>query len=77
MSYNVNKYHILQVGTKKQNYEYEMSCVKFESIQCIKGIGVIIALNLKSSQHCKDAAGKTNKMLGLYKKEIFSSIMKI
>ncbi len=32
MPFNVNKCHILQVGTRNQKYEYEMSGVKTETL---------------------------------------------
>ncbi len=55
MPFNVNKYHILQVGTRNQKYEYEISGVKLESVQCVKDLGVTIASNLKFSLHCTEA----------------------
>ncbi|RUM28548.1 MAG: hypothetical protein DSY42_08205 [Aquifex sp.] len=63
MPFNVNKCHILQVGTRNQKYDYEMCGVKLGSVQYVKDIGHTIAWNLKLSQQCKDAAGKANKML--------------
>ncbi len=41
-----------------------MNNVKIESTQWVKDLGVAIAFNLQFSQQCKNAAGKTNKMLG-------------
>ncbi len=41
-----------------------MSGVKLESVQCVKDLGVMIVLNLKFSQHCKEAACEANRMLG-------------
>ncbi len=46
-----------------------MNGVKLESVQCVKDLGISIASNLKFSQQCKDAAGKANRMLRLYKLE--------
>ncbi len=37
------------------------------SVQCAKDLGVKIALNLKFSQQCNDAANKTNRMLSFVK----------
>ncbi len=48
-----------------------MSGVKLETIQCVKDLGVTIALNLKFYQHCKYAACKANRMLG-FKNRTFS-----
>ncbi len=64
MSFNVNKCQILQVGTGNQKFEYEMNGIKLESVQCVKDLGVKIVSSLKFFQHCKDAAGKANRMLG-------------
>ena len=64
MPFNVNKCHILQIGTRNQKFEYEMNGVKLESVQCVKDLGVMIASSLKFSQQCKDAASKANRMLG-------------
>ena len=64
MPFNVNKCHILHVGTRNQKFDYEMNGVKLDSVQCVKDLGVSIASNLKFSRQCKDAAGKANRMLG-------------
>ncbi len=44
MPFNVNKRHILHVGTRNQKFDYEMKGVKLDSVQCIKDLGVSIAL---------------------------------
>ncbi len=59
--FNVNKCHILQVGTRNQNFEYEMNDTKLESVQCINNLLVEIAYSLKFTQQCQ---GKANGMLG-------------
>ncbi len=64
MPFNVKECQILQVGTRKQNFEYGMNGTKLESVQYVKDLGVSIASSLKFSQQCKDAAGKANRMLG-------------
>ncbi len=64
MPFNVNKCHILHVGTRNEKFDYEMNGVKLDSVQCVKDLGVSIASNLKFSQQCKDAANKTKRMLG-------------
>ncbi len=63
MPFNVNKCHILHVGTRNQKFDYKMTDVKLESVQCIKYFSVSTASNLKLQQ-CKIAAGKANRMLG-------------
>ncbi len=64
MPFNVNKCHILRVGTRNKKYEYEMSGEKLESVLRVKDLGVTIASNLKLSLHCKESACKANRMLG-------------
>ncbi len=63
MPFNVNKCHVLQVGTRNQKFDYEMNGTKIESVQCVKDLGVTSASGLKFSQQCKEAAGKANRML--------------
>ncbi len=64
MPFNVNKCHILHVGTRNQKFDYEMNGVKLDSVRCVNDLGVSIPSNLKFSRQCKDAAGKANRMLG-------------
>ncbi len=61
---NVNKCHILQLGTINQKFDYEINSIKFESVQCVKDLGVMVASSLKFFQQCKYAARKSNRMLG-------------
>ncbi len=63
MPFNVNKCHILHVGTRNQKFDYEMNDLQLDSVQCVKDLGVSIASNLKFSQQCKVAASKANRML--------------
>ncbi len=56
MAFNANQCQILQVGTRNQKFDYEMNGVKFESVQCVKDLGVTIASNFKFSQQYKYAA---------------------
>ncbi len=49
MPFNVNKCYIFKVRTRNHKYEYKMSGVKLEGVQCVKDLGVTIASNLKSS----------------------------
>ncbi len=61
---NVNKCHVLHVGTRNKKFDYEMDSVKLENVQCVKILGVNIASNLELSLQCIDAANKKSKMLG-------------
>ncbi len=49
MPFNVNKYQVLEVGTRNKKFDYEMRGVKLKSVQCGKDLGVEIASNLKFS----------------------------
>ncbi len=64
MPFHINKCHILQVGTRNKKFQYEMNGTILKSVQFVKDLGITIALSLKFSQQCKDAAGKANRMLG-------------
>ncbi len=64
MPFNVNKCHILHVGTTNKKNDYDMNGVKLDSVQCVKDLGVSIASNLQFSQQCKDAMSKADRMLG-------------
>ena len=64
MPFNINKCHILQVGTRNHKFEYEMSGIKLQSVESVKDLGVTISSSLKFAQQCKDAVGKANRMLG-------------
>ncbi len=68
MPFNVNKCHILYAGTRNQKFDYEINCIILDSVQCTTDLGVSISLNLKFSRQCKDAAGKTNRILNFINK---------
>ncbi len=68
MPFSIKKCHILQVGTRNIKYDYEMSSEKLKSVHCVKDLGVMITLNLKFSQQCKEAVGKANRILGFIKR---------
>ncbi len=59
------------MGTRNLKYDHKMSGEKFESVHCVKDLGVTITPNLKLSQQCKEAAGKANRMLGFIKRNFF------
>ncbi len=71
MPFNVNKFHILQVGTRNQKLNYVRNGTKIESVQqSVKNLGVSIASSLKLSQQCKEAAGEVNRMLGFINRNL-------
>ncbi len=70
MSFDVNKCHNLQIGTRNQKFEYEINDVKLENVQCVSDLGGTIASSLKFSQQCKDAVGKANRMLGFINRNL-------
>ncbi len=69
MPFYVEKCHILQVGTRNLESDYEMS-----GIHCVKDVDDTITSNLKFSQQCKEAAGKTNRMLVFMKKKFLQEL---
>ncbi len=71
MPLNVNKCHILQIGTKNQKIDYEMNDIKLGRVQCVKDVGITIASSLKFSQQSKDAAGNANRMLGFINRNFY------
>ncbi len=64
MPINVNKCHILHVGTRNKKFYYEINGVKLDSIQCTEDLGVSIASSLKFFQQCKDATSKASRRRG-------------
>ncbi len=60
MSTNV----IFYKKARNKKIEYEMNGIKLKNVQCVKVLDITIALSFKSSQQCKDAAGKANRVLG-------------
>ncbi len=70
MPFNVNKCHILQVGTRNQKFDYKMNGTKIESVECVKDLGITIVCSLKFSQQCKEATGKASRMLGFINRNI-------
>ncbi len=77
MAFNINQWQILQLGTRKQKFDYEMNGVKTESVQCVKDLGVTIASNIKFSQQHKYAAVKKPIEYWVLYTEIFPSRIKI
>ncbi len=72
MPFNVNKCHILQVETRnKKIYEYEISGVKLDSVQCVKNLGVTITSNLKILPALQRGYEQSQQNAGLYKQKIF------
>ncbi len=49
MPFNINKCHILQVGSRNIK-DYELCGVKIKSVYSVKDLGVTVASNLKFSQ---------------------------
>ncbi len=68
MPFNVDKFQVLQVGTRNKKFSYKMRGVILKTIQCVKDLGVKIALNLKFSQQCINTANIVNRMLGFIKR---------
>ncbi len=70
MPFNVNKCHILLLGTRSQKIDYEINDTKLESVQCVKDIDITITSSFKSSQQCKDVVGEANRVLSFIRRNI-------
>ncbi len=46
MPFNINKYQILQVGSRNIKKDYEMCGVNIKSVHSVKDLGVTVASNL-------------------------------
>ncbi len=55
---------------RNKKFHYKINVVKFNSVQCVKNLGVKIETNLKCLQYYTDAAKKLNKNVGLQKKNL-------
>ncbi len=66
MPFNIEKCQVLQVGTKKKKYYYEMCGVKLKTVQCAKDVGLKIVLNLKFSHQCNDARNAVVHQMKLF-----------
>ncbi len=69
--FNVDKCHVLQVGTRNKKFDYEMRDFKLKSVQRVKELGVKIVSNFKFSQQCIDAANNANRKLGFFNRNFF------
>jgi ribonuclease P/MRP protein subunit RPP40 len=63
MSFYISKCKIMHVGKNYPCYEYIMRGVKLRVTEEERGIGVVITKNLKSSERCSKAAGRTTALL--------------
>ncbi len=77
MPFNVNKCHILQVGTRNKEFDFEMNGVKLEIIPCVKDLGVSISSNLNSPGNAKTLLVKPIEYWASYKQKSFPLRVKI
>ena len=57
MKFNILKCKIMHVGRNNPRYEYYMEGVRLTVVEEEKDIGVKFEKSMKSSKHCKQAAG--------------------
>ncbi len=50
-----------------------MNGVNLKGVQCLKGLGVTVASNLKLSKQCKDATRKAYRMLRFINRNFFKN----
>lgn len=76
LPFKAHESKVIQVGLRKNTFDYEMRGVSLTSFQCVKDLAVKIASNLKSSQHSLDAASNASSEPRLTG-ETFHSGMKV
>ena len=64
MLFNVDKCHVLHVGKKNPEFEYNWGDGLLETAEDEKDVGVIVAKSLKPSMQCAKAVKKANQVLG-------------
>ena len=64
MSFNIDKCHVLHIGSHNPNFDYEMSNAKVKSVNEEKDLGVIISKNLKPDNHITKVVKTANKLVG-------------
>ena len=60
MEFNVEKCHIMHIGSNNKEYVYKMGDKELESSEFEKDIGVLVQRNLRPSLQCAKAAKKAN-----------------
>ena len=64
MEFNVDKCHIMHIGSKNQEFKYTMGGQELKTSEFEKDIGVLIQRNLKPSMQCAKAAKTAHMVLG-------------
>jgi len=64
MNFNVKKCKVMHIGKNNTEYKYTMSGMELESTKAEKDLGVVMSLDLKSTDHCLQAYNKASRMLG-------------
>ncbi|XP_071534953.1 uncharacterized protein [Panulirus ornatus] len=65
MPFDIIKCQLLQVGIFNKKLDYEVIGRKIKDNLSVMDQGVIVSNNFKFSQHCDEAAMKTNRILGI------------
>ena len=64
MLFNTDKCHVVHIGRRNPQYEYNWGTGKLEVSEEEKDVGVIVSKTLKPSRQCARAAKKANQVLG-------------
>ena len=64
MLFNVDKCHVLHIGKRNPEFQYNWGAGQLEVTEEEKDVGVMIAKSLKPSLQCARAAKKANQVLG-------------
>jgi hypothetical protein len=72
MMFNLEKCSVIHMGSKNQEFKYEMGGRLLRVSEEEKDLGVIIHKSAKQSRQCTEAAKKANRVLGMIKRTIIS-----
>jgi len=63
MAFNVEKCHVMHVGRNNAHHQYSMNGKELKRTVCERDVGVLIAENLKPTEHCKKAVRTAGAVL--------------
>ena len=63
MNFNLEKYHVLHVGSSNPETNYSMDNVQLTNVVKEKGLGVIVSNDLKPELQCAEVLKTANKLV--------------
>jgi len=70
MLFNTGKCKVMHLGNHNEGWEYTMNGQRLESVSEERDLGILHSSNMKSTNQCRQAYQKANKMLGLIRRTI-------